>query len=114
MTDSFFGSNADLAGMEQTQVEQLSVEQERDLQNQAPVSTDHDAAGASAPPEGASLVPTQTFDQPTDTAPAGDIGSVDATSPVPGSDPAGPSEPDRKSTRLNSSHSSVSRMPSSA
>ena len=40
--------------------------------------------------------------------------SEEPTNPVDPTDPTNPVDPDRKSTRLNSSHSAKSRMPSSA
>ena len=43
-----------------------------------------------------------------------DLGLEAKESEVPAQDESETPEPDRKSTRLNSSHSSVSRMPSSA
>ena len=49
-----------------------------------------------------------------DTKEIGGMASANTQSITQGSSFGGPATPDRKSTRLNSSHSQQSRMPSSA
>ena len=74
------------------------------------------ASSTAAPGEAPAAPPTGEMAGAREAGVAGH-GADAAAAPAEGSAPAegaAPAAPDRKSTRMNSSHSSVSRMPSSA